>query len=426
MADKSLEDMVKAVSANPAYKVLTKEEYDLLVSLKEGASAKNKDVDQTGKKVPSNEAGSPEKCKEQGNGINTSTPDNKHVYFDGTRPKFTFQAPGISPISRLKFNNTLPQNTSFVPSSYVPKLPTFSGAEEPQKGETSYEVWSLEVKCLQNSGYLPEALLLQAIRNSLKGTARSLLVPLGQDASVSDILSKLDGFYDNVSSSETLMQSFYSDFQKETESVVSFASRLEQTLSRAVKSGHIDKVAKDAMLRSKFWTGLKSQSLKNSTRHLYDTIKDFQSLLREIRKVDQEENSLKTSKKQATQQQQSGQLATEQESTNVTLLQSMKELVERMEKMEKRLDQHSSQSSFSQQQFPHGRGRGQFQYRGSHRGGYGRGYQNFKNQQNDNSSKFSQRGNTRGSSQRGRRGGTNGRGAGRGGNAGNLNEHLNF
>ena len=47
------------------------------------------------------------------------------------------------------------------------------------------------------------------------------------------------------------------------------------------------------MLRSKFWTGLKSQSLKNSTRHLYDTIKDFQSLLREIQKVDQEENSLK-------------------------------------------------------------------------------------------------------------------------------------
>ena len=65
------------------------------------------------------------------------------------------------------------------------------------------------------------------------------------------------------------------------------------------------------MLRSKFWTGLKSQSLKNSTRHLYDTIKDFQSLLSIIRKVDQEANSLKTSKKQVTQQQQSGQLATE-------------------------------------------------------------------------------------------------------------------
>ena len=55
------------------------------------------------------------------------------------------------------------------------------------------------------------------------------------------------------------------------------------------------------MLRSKFWTGLKSQTLKNSTHHFYDSIKDFQTLLREIRKVDQEDASFKSSKK-ATQQ----------------------------------------------------------------------------------------------------------------------------
>ena len=61
MADKISEEMVKAVSANPAYMVLTKEEYDLLVAIKEGATAQNKDVDQTGKKVPSNKAGRPEK-----------------------------------------------------------------------------------------------------------------------------------------------------------------------------------------------------------------------------------------------------------------------------------------------------------------------------------------------------------------------------
>ena len=54
-------------------------------------------------------------------------------------------------------------------------------------------------------------------------------------------------------------------------------------------------------MRSKFWTGLKSQSLKNSIRHLYDTIKDFQTLLREIRNLDQEESSVSSSKKQATQ-----------------------------------------------------------------------------------------------------------------------------
>ena len=253
-----MDDMVKAVSSNPAYKVLTKEEYDILMSKHAG--------------------GSPKKAEPK---VLTSTPDAKKVQFEGAGSKllsFINKGQAPSPVPRFTFNNTLPHNTSYVPSPVVPKLPT-------------YEVWSLEVKCLQSSSVLPEPILLQSIWNSLKGSARSLLVPLGQNDTVADILAKLDGFYANVSSSETLIQSFYSDYQKEAESVVSFASKIEQTLSRAVKSCHIDGIAKDAMLRSKFWTGLKSQSLKNSTRHLYDTIKDFPSLLREIRKVDQEENS---------------------------------------------------------------------------------------------------------------------------------------
>ena len=42
------------------------------------------------------------------------------------------------------------------------------------------------------------------------------------------------------------------------------------------------------MLRSKFWTGLRSQELRNSTQHLYDSVKDFQLLLKKIRKVEQD------------------------------------------------------------------------------------------------------------------------------------------
>ena len=251
-------------------------------------------------------------------------------------------------------------------------MPIFSGAEDPQKGETSYEVWNFEAKCLAKSAYLPEHLLLQAIRNSLKGTARSLLVPLGETASVQDILSKLDGFYGNVSTSETLILSFYSDFQKETESIVSFGSRIEQTLPRAVRYGHIDLVAKDAMLRTKFCTGLKSQALKNSTHHLYDSIKDFQTLLKEISKVDQEESSIKNSKQQAAQQQHSGQVTTD--NTNSELLKQMKELMGCMSKMEEKLEQKnrldSAKSRFSPNQssfIPHGRGR-------DFSSGYNRGY----------------------------------------------------
>ena len=41
-----------------------------------------------------------------------------------------------------------------------------------------------------------------------------------------------------VSSGATLMQTFYNDFQKDSESIVSYGTRLEQTLSRAVTYGH--------------------------------------------------------------------------------------------------------------------------------------------------------------------------------------------
>ena len=163
-------------------------------------------------------------------------------------------------------------------------------------------MWNFEVKCLKSNEYLSEHLLLQAMRNSLRGVARDMLIPLAENASVDDILQKLDGFFGNVATTQTLMQSFYSDCQKEDESIVAFGSRLEHTLSRAIESGHIDSIAKDAMLCSKFWTGLKSQTLNNSTRYLYSNVSDFQTLLKEIRKVDMENSSTKTTKKQSAQQ----------------------------------------------------------------------------------------------------------------------------
>ena len=94
----------------------------------------------------------------------------------------------------------------------------FSVALNSHRRIVTYEDLSLEVKCLQNaqqSNNLQEHIVLQAFRNSLKSSARSLLVPLGENASVTDILNKFDGFYGNVSSSETLIKSFDSDFQKE-------------------------------------------------------------------------------------------------------------------------------------------------------------------------------------------------------------------
>lgn len=403
---KSLTQMVEQINANPDYKVLTKAEYESLLAL-----ASHKPVVSGDKET-----------------LTTSTPQANQTVDLGTKPKFTFTNPGVSPVPRLQqmLNASKPFNTTYAAQSYqVPKLPFFSGSEEPQKGETTYEVWNFEVKCLQNAHIHDEHIILQAMRNSLKGSARSMLVPLGEDAKIEDILTKLDGFYGNVATGETLIQSFYGDFQKDTESIVSYGSRLEQTLSRAIRYGHIDLVAKDAMLRSKFWTGLKSQELKNSTRHLYDTVKDFQLLLRDIRKVEQEiESSKRPVQNPKVAQQQSGQA---QSDTDI-LSKQMSELMSKMKTLEQKLE--SQQESLQNQnssatgqtyrsQFQTGRGAGyrRGQWRGNN---YGRGYNNRGNFQNNSRPGF--RG---GGSKGGFRGGSNGRGSNQGDNSAGANQSLN-
>ena len=159
-----------------------------------------------------------------------------------------------------------------------------------------------------------------------------MLIPLEEKATVDEILEKLEGFYGMVSSGATLMQTFYNDLQKDSESIVSYGTRLEQTLSRAVIYGHIELAAKDSILRSKFWTGLRSQQLKNSTRHLYDASTDFQSLLKEIRKVESEDASCSRPASKQKTQQQSGQAEKEQ-SKEDKILSQLSELMGKMTSM---------------------------------------------------------------------------------------------
>ena len=78
---------------------------------------------------------------------------------------------------------------------------------------------------------------------------------------------------------------------KNNESIISYGSLLEQILSRALPSENAKLELKELMLIDKFWTGLKSQQLNNSTRHLYDSAKDFQEFLKAIRKVEKEDAS---------------------------------------------------------------------------------------------------------------------------------------
>ncbi|XP_060080484.1 uncharacterized protein LOC132559870 [Ylistrum balloti] len=170
----------------------------------------------------------------------------------------------------------------------IPKIPPFSGEEPPIKGDVTYREWRFEVQCLTDDPDISDSVLAQAIRRSLRGTARRMLMSLGNSPDLTLVLSKLDNLFGDISTNGMIMQEFFNSCQKPDESVTDFGCRLESMLHVAVEHGYLDRYSKSELLRHKFWTSLSSDRLKSQTRHKYDTIKDFDLLLREIRRVEKE------------------------------------------------------------------------------------------------------------------------------------------
>ena len=139
----------------------------------------------------------------------------------------------ILPSSSPLIGNTHPNqntfqsnfNTSYLAGMRVPQLPFFSGEE--QKGDVSFEVRKFEFNCLIKEYVYPDSIILQAIRKSIRGKSRDILLTLGESASPSVILSKLEGIYGNVSSNEVLLQQFYLELKLENESIADYNVRIE-------------------------------------------------------------------------------------------------------------------------------------------------------------------------------------------------------
>ena len=74
--------------------------------------------------------------------------------------------------------------------------------------------------------------------------------------------------------------------QEANQTVADFGMKLESILQSAIEKGHISPDSKNEMLRSKFWSGLSDPLLRNACRHKYDTIKNFDTLRREVRAIE--------------------------------------------------------------------------------------------------------------------------------------------
>lgn len=269
----------------------------------------------------------------------------------GTRPKTTtttsggaakpsFQIPrppiksSASPIASstpaFHFSSSVPSNVQ----PYIPKIPCFSG-DEPSKGEVPYMVWRYEVECLAANPDLSPNHIFQATKSSLRGSARLLTIPLGTDATTSDILEKLDAMYSNASSKEELMTEFFNSAQQPNETVIAYACRLETLLQTVVDRGHLPGIAKNDLLRHKFWTGLSSDSLKLQTRHKYDYISDYNTLLREIRQVEKE---ISTSSQPSNTQSANKKVQHHPVAADSDIQQQVTSLTKKMESMESKMD----------------------------------------------------------------------------------------
>ena len=204
-----------------------------------------------------------------------------------------------------------------------PRLPNFSG--EP-KSETSFDVWKFEAKCLLREHLYPDLIIVQCMRNSLKGQARNTLLTLPESATPLHIIDKLEGIYGNVYSSDTLLLSFYAEKQMIGQSVADYGMKLESILQKVYDTGILNPKVKNDMLRAKFWSGLRDPALKNATRYKYD-IKNFDELRKEVRAVELELEISGASKPENT--------ATHQP---VSAVSDMSELFKTLELLNKRLD----------------------------------------------------------------------------------------
>ncbi len=170
-----------------------------------------------------------------------------------------------------------------------PKLSNFSG-DPSAKGEVSFDHWRWEVDCHVHDALYSSDAIRQAIRKSLKGNAGGIAKRLGADASIKEILGKLDTVYGTVESGESLLAEFYAATQDKKEDVAAWSCRLEDLLEKAEEASQQSPRSpeeREMILRSRFWMGLQQQ-LKDSSRHKYDTIQNYDKLRVEIRQIEHE------------------------------------------------------------------------------------------------------------------------------------------
>ena len=132
--------------------------------------------------------------------------------------------------------------------SRAPRLSIFIGESTTKENEVNYELWKYEVECLCKTD-IPSSYIHEAIRHSLEGETGLIIMKMGHDVDIGNILGKLDSIYGAIDKKETIFAEFSSAKQRKNG-----PWRLEDILSRAIKHQQIHHRDANEMFKNMLWT----------------------------------------------------------------------------------------------------------------------------------------------------------------------------
>jgi len=177
------------------------------------------------------------------------------------------------------------QQNRHMDDSKISKLTKFSGTSA--KNEPSFRVWKFEVENLKF--HYREYEVIHAIHRSVTGMAAEVLMRMGRNVTLNQILQKFEHIFGSVCSQEKLLMDFYTAHQKSSENIAKWSCRLEDILSHHQLA---ELSQRDSMLKSKFFQGLHSDKIKNAIRHKFEA-GTYEELLVLAREAEEEDKSAK-------------------------------------------------------------------------------------------------------------------------------------
>ncbi|PVD22602.1 hypothetical protein C0Q70_18420 [Pomacea canaliculata] len=136
-------------------------------------------------------------------------------------------------------------------------------------------------------GRYTDAIVLEAVRRSLRGEAARVAMRLGPQATLNELLQIFDSIFGLVVCDQDLLGSFYTARQQAGENVTQWRCRIEDILTQALSARLIERRAYSETLRCRLWGGLR-QHLKDRTAYKFEMKTDVDALFRSLRQTEQE------------------------------------------------------------------------------------------------------------------------------------------